>query len=159
MWKTSKHYQPPGQLMLAYMSAVHISQEWNFQCSMVNTKKLPWTSASLIIFSSRIEREMQWCSLTIWRLHIQNEIECIIVVGNLSAETTEIELIMNVLIIHLTEELIASQATEPGNPWSVLSIRSTHIWLLLAVCVWILCKKKSINSEKNLHYSSDCWYG
>jgi hypothetical protein len=86
-----------------------------------------------------MESEIQWPALTIRRLHIQNEIKRIIIVGNLGTEATEIELIMNVLIIHLTEELIASQATEPGNPRSVLSIRSTHIWLL-TVCVRVLCR-------------------
>jgi hypothetical protein len=55
---------------------------------------------------------------------------------------------MNVLIVHLTEELIASQATEPGNPWSVISCRSTHIRLLLTVCVKIICKTK-FNFMKN----------
>jgi hypothetical protein len=86
--------------------------------------------------------------LTIRRLHIHNEIKCVVIVGNLTTEATEIELIMNVLIVHLTEELIASQATEPGNPWSVISCRSTHIRLLLTVCVKIICKT-TFNFMKN----------
>jgi hypothetical protein len=77
------------------------------------------------------------CAHTVRRFNIQNEVKCIIVIWHLATEATEIEVILDVLIINLTKEFIASQATEPGNPRCVLSIRCTHI-RLLGICVRFL---------------------
>jgi hypothetical protein len=37
-------------------------------------------------------------------------------VGNLLVEPGEVKLVLNVVLVHLAEELIAAQAAEPGDP-------------------------------------------
>jgi len=45
--------------------------------------------------------------------NIQNQIKSIIIVRNLAAQSTKVEVILDVIIINLTKELISSEIAEP----------------------------------------------
>lgn len=77
--------------------------------------------------------------ITMRRFNIQYKIKCIIIVWNLTAQSTKIKIILNVLIINFTEKFISSQIAKPRDPRCVISIRTTNI-RLLTVCLRFLSK-------------------
>ena len=68
------------------------------------------------------------------RVYVQNQIKGIVVVRNLMAETTQVKIILDVIIINLAEELVPTQVAEPRYPRGVLPFRTTDL-RFFAVCV------------------------
>ena len=50
------------------------------------------------------------------RFNIQNQIQSIIIVRHLTAQSTEVEVVLDVIVINLAEEFISSQIAEPRDP-------------------------------------------
>ena len=50
------------------------------------------------------------------RLQVEDHVQRLSVVGNLLIETSQVELVLDVVLVHLAEELIAAQTTEPRDP-------------------------------------------
>lgn len=81
---------------------------------------------------------------------IKQHVQSLSVIGNLFIQTGQIKLVLNVVLVHLTndqypinsqtmeneypedtnltEELVASQATEPGNPRNFLRATHCSVW-------------------------------
>mmetsp|Transcript_1846 Transcript_1846/g.4067 ORF Transcript_1846/g.4067 Transcript_1846/m.4067 type:complete len:202 (-) Transcript_1846:208-813(-) len=55
-----------------------------------------------------------------WHLHIQYHVKRIVIVRHQGVEAREIEVILNVVLVHLTEELVATEGAEPRDPGAVL---------------------------------------
>ena len=50
------------------------------------------------------------------RLQVEDHVQRLSVVGNLLIETSQVKLVLDVVLVHLAEELIAAQTTEPRDP-------------------------------------------
>mmetsp|Transcript_11527 Transcript_11527/g.32689 ORF Transcript_11527/g.32689 Transcript_11527/m.32689 type:complete len:287 (-) Transcript_11527:422-1282(-) len=67
-------------------------------------------------------------------VHIQDQVQRVLIVGHLHAEPTEVEVILHVVVVHLAEELVALEAAEPGYPAGVL-IGPAPVAILVALLV------------------------
>ena len=50
------------------------------------------------------------------RLQVEDHVQRLPIVRNLLVEAGQVELVLNVVLVHLAEELISSQTTEPRYP-------------------------------------------
>ena len=80
-------------------------------------------------FSPRVNKTIQHLSrllYEVWlvgivlqlviRLQVQDHVQRLPVVGDLLVQSSQVELVLNVVLVNLTEELISSQAAEPRYP-------------------------------------------
>ena len=54
------------------------------------------------------------------RLQVQDHVQGLPVVGDLLIQPSQVELVLNVVLIHLAEELVPTQPTEPRDPGYLL---------------------------------------
>ena len=85
------------------------------------------------------KRSKQWImDITLDWLEVQDEVERVIIIRHLTAQSAHIEIVLNVVIVDLGKELVASQVAEPCNPEGVVSLGSA----VVAVRIRLLCGSK-----------------
>ena len=57
------------------------------------------------------------------RLQVKDHVQRLPVVGDLLVQSSQVELVLNVVLVNLAEELISSQTTEPRYPGN-LAVRN-----------------------------------
>ena len=71
---------------------------------------------------------------TIGRVHVQDCVQRVVKVGHLRGQACKVELVLDVLLIHLREELVAADGAKPGDPGQLagarLLLRLAHLLTL-----------------------------
>ena len=62
--------------------------------------------------------------LVVW-LQVEYHVQRLPVLGHLLVESGQVELVLDVVLVHLAEELVAAEAAEPGDPAHLL--RAAHL--------------------------------
>lgn len=74
---------------------------------------------------------------------VEDEVKGIFIIRDLAAKSTEIEVILDVVLIDLAKELISPQAAKPWDPRHLLLLLPiswpAHLWLLLVRLRLCLC--------------------
>lgn len=105
-------------------------QKWisDMETNMIHIPTINFTTHLVNnLHESRIRKRK---AFTVRRFNIQDQIKSVIIIGNLAAQTTQIEIVLDVILINFTEKLISTQTAKPWDPWRVLPIRPTNIWFL-----------------------------
>lgn len=53
---------------------------------------------------------------TMRNVNVQNDVQRVVVVRHLRRQTSEVEIVLDEALLHLTEEIISSHSDEPENP-------------------------------------------
>ena len=101
-------------------------------------------------FSPRVNKTIQHLSgllYEVWlvwvvrqlvvRLQVEDHIQRLPVVGDLLIEASQVELVLNVVLVHFAEELISSQTTEPRYPGDLRGVLNVpSLVLVLSHLFW-----------------------
>jgi hypothetical protein len=86
--------------------------------------------------------------LTLNWLEVEYEVERVIVIRHLGAQAAHVEVVLDVVVVDLSKELVASQVAEPVDPEGVVvPLRGTVVFL--AVRIQLLCGSKRTSSRES----------
>jgi hypothetical protein len=87
-------------------------------------------------------------------LSVEDEVEGIFIIRDLRAKATEVEVVVDVVLVDLTEELIATQTAEPRDPRHILLFIPIY-WpayvRLLFISLWLCLYYDQFQNKTNFN--------